>query len=116
MTNTAVVNPETMYALLREIAAKGLAAPATLVQGVAKGLGIELLFLPGCSPDLNLIGRPWRLIKREALYGRYHPTFADFKRAIEETMSELGGKHEDKLASLMTLTFQVFDNVSLIAA
>ena len=128
VTNTTVVNAETMGQLLREIAGRGLAMPVTLVldnaryqkcalvQDLAKSLSIELLYLPGYSPNLNLIERLWRFIKREALYGRYHPTFADFKAAIEGTISALGGKHKDKLASLLTLNFQVFDDVSLLAA
>lgn len=128
VTNTTVVNALTMCELLRQIAGQGLAGPVTvvldnaryqkcaLVQELAATLGIELLFLPGYSPNLNLIERLWRFIKREALYGRYHATFADFQKAIEETIGELGGKHKDKLASLMTLNFQVFDDVSLLAA
>jgi transposase len=128
VTNTTVVNTETMCALLRKIAAQGLVGPVTVVldnaryqrnkvvQALADTLGIELLFLPSYSPNLNLIERLWRFIKRDALYGRYHATFADFKGAIEETISQLGGKHKDKLASLMTLNFQVFDDVSLLAA
>jgi transposase len=128
VTNTTVVNTETMCELLRKIATQGLVGPVTLVldnaryqrnqavQALADALGIELLFLPGYSPNLNLIERLWRFIKREALYGRYHATFADFKAAIEETISHLDSKHKDKLASLMTLNFQVFDDVSLLAA
>jgi transposase len=128
VTNTTVVNTETMCALLRKIAAEGLVGPVTLVldnaryqrnkvvQALAEALGIELLFLPSYSPNLNLIERLWRFIKRDALYGRYHATFADFQGAIEETIRQLGGKHKDKLASLMTLNFQVFDDVSLLAA
>ena len=128
VTNTTVVNAETMCALLRKIAARGLAGPVTLVldnaryqkcalvQDLAKTLGIDLLYLPGYSPNLNLIERLWRLIKREALYGRYHPTFADFKAAVEKTVGELGGELKDKVASLMTLNFQVFKDVPLLAA
>lgn len=127
-TNTTVVNALTMCELLRAIAALGLSGPVTvvldnaryqkcaLVQELAKSLGITLLYLPSYSPNLNLIERLWRFIKRDALYGRWHPTFADFKAAIEQTISELGGKHKDRLASLRTLNFQVFDDVSLLAA
>jgi transposase len=128
VTNTTVVNALTMCELLGKIAERGLAGPVTVVldnaryqkcavvKETAAKLGIALLYLPSYSPNLNLIERLWRFIKREALYGRWHPTFADFKGAIEATISSLGGKHKDKLASLMTLEFQVFDDVSLLAA
>jgi transposase len=128
VTNTTVVNTETMCALLRKLAAQGLSGPITVVldnaryqrnavvQTLAASLGIELLFLPSYSPNLNLIERLWRFTKREALYGRYHATFADFQAAIQDTLSQLSTKHKDKLADLMTLNFQVFDNVSLLTA
>jgi transposase len=126
--NTGVVNSETMCELLRKIAARGLGGPVTLVldnakyqhsaavKALALSLGMELLYLPGYSPNLNLIERLWRFIKREALYGRYHANFADFKGAVEEVIGQLPSKHKDKLASLLTLNFQVFDSVSLLAA
>jgi transposase len=128
VTNTAVVNTETMGDLLRKIAGRGLRGPVTLVldnaryqhnaavKALAASLKIELLLLPGYSPNLNLIERLWRFIKREALYGRYHANFADFKAAIEEVIDQMPTKHKGKLASLSTLNFQVFDNVSLLAA
>jgi transposase len=128
VTNTTVVNTETMCELLRKLAAQGLVGPVTVVldnaryqrnavvQGLAASLGIELLFLPSYSPNLNLIERLWRFTKREALYGRYHATFADFQAAIQDVLGKLSTKHEAKLASLMTLNFQVFDDVSLMAA
>jgi len=128
VTNTTVVNTETMCELLRKLAAKGLSGPVTvvldnaryqrnaLVQGLASSLGVELLFLPSYSPNLNLIERLWRFTKGETLYGRYHATFADFRGAIEETLGQVSGKHKEKLDSLMTLNFQVFENVSLLTA
>src|SRR5450432_4209699 len=101
ITNTTVVNTETMCELLRKIAALGLTGPITLVldnaryqrnavvQALAEQVEITLLFLPSYSPNLNLIERLWKFIKRRALYGRYHPTFADFRGAIEETLEGL---------------------------
>jgi transposase len=128
VTNTTVVNTETMSELLRKIAALRLTGPITLVldnaryqhnaavKALATQLGITLLFLPSYSPNLNLIERLWKFIKRRALYGRYHPSFADFRRAIEETLDSLSTTHAEGLKTLMTLNFQKFENVSLMAA
>jgi transposase len=128
VTNTTVVNTETMCELLRKIADLGLTGPITLVldnaryqrnavvQALAAQLGITLLFLPSYSPNLNLIERLWKFTKRRALYGRYHPTFRDFQAAIQEVLDGLSTKYSQQLASLMTLNFQQFDDVSLMAA
>jgi transposase len=128
VTNITVVNTETMCELLRKIATEGLMGPITLVldnaryqrntvvQTLAKELGITLLFLPSYSPNLNLIERLWKFIKRRALYGRYHPTFAGFRAAIEETIDGLSTTHADQLKTLMTLNFQQFKDVSLMTA
>lgn len=128
VTNTTVVNTETMCELLREIAAQGLTGPITLVLDnaryqrnavvmvLAEQLGIRLMFLPSYSPNLNLIERLWKFTKRRSLYGRYHPTFADFRAAIEQTLAGIPTQHAPNLASLMTLNFQRFENVSLMAA
>jgi transposase len=128
VTNTTVVNTETMSELLEKIAAQGLVGPVAVVldnaryqrnatvQARAKTLGIDLVYLPSYSPNLNLIERLWRLIKRRTLYGKYYPAFAEFKAAIEQTVSDLPTKHKDSLQSLMTHNFQQFENVSLLAA
>jgi transposase len=128
VTNTTVVNTETMCQLLRKIAASGLTGPITLVldnaryqrnavvQALASQLGITLLYLPSYSPNLNLIERLWKFIKRRAVYGRYHPTFADFQAAIQQTLDGLSTTHAEQLKTLMTLKFQTFEDVSLLAA
>jgi transposase len=128
VTNTTVVNTETMCELLRKIAGSGLSGPITLVldnaryqrnaivEALAKELGIRLLFLPSYSPNLNLIERLWRFIKRRALYGRYHPTFVEFQAAIQEVLDGLSMAYAEDLKTLMTLNFQQFEDVSLLAA
>jgi transposase len=128
VTNTTVVNTETMCELLRKIAALGLSGPIALVldnaryqhnavvEALAKELGIALKFLPSYSPNLNLIERLWKFIRRRALYGRYHPTFAEFQAAIEEVIDGIPTTHAGALETLMTLNFQLFEDISLMAA
>jgi len=88
----------------------------TVIQAMAEQLGITLLYLPSYSSNLNLIERRWKFIKRRALYGRYHPTFAEFQAAIREVLDGLPTTHADSLKSLMTLNFQRFEDVPLMAA
>ena len=38
------------------------------------------------------------------------------REAIEQVIGQMPSKHKGRLASLLTLNFQVFDNVSLLAA
>ena len=128
VTNTTVVNTETMCELLRTVAGSGLTGAITLVldnaryqrnaivEALAKELGIRLLFLPSYSPNLNLIERLWKFVKRRALYGRYHPTFAEFQAAIQEVLDGLPTTHSARLERLMTLNFQQLEDVSLMAA
>jgi len=128
VTNTTVVNTETMCQLLREVASRGLKGPITfvldnakyqrnaVVQALAAELRITLLYLPSYSPNLNLIERLWKFIKRQQLYGKYHACFDDFRTAIETCISEIPTVHRQRLESLMTLKFQTFENVSLLAA
>ncbi|MFO0842615.1 MAG: ECF-type sigma factor [Gemmataceae bacterium] len=53
---------------------------------------------------------------RTAAYGRYHPTFAEFRAAVQDVLDRVPTTHAEKLASLMTHNFQEFDAVSLLAA
>ena len=128
VTNTTVVNTETMGQLLRAIAAERWVGPVTVVldnaryqrnqvvQELAAELGIRLLYLPSYSPNLNLIERLWGFTKRRSVSGRYHPDFASFRAAIEDTLAGIPTTHVEALESLMTLEFQTFEDVSLLAA
>ena len=87
-----------------------------MAQGSASRSGLTLLSLPPYSPNLNLIERLWKFVKRRAFCGRYQPTFAQFQAAIQEVLDGLSTTHAEKLKSLMTLKFQRFEDVSLMAA
>ena len=126
--NTTYITATSVCALLHKIAALGGSVPVTLVldnaryqrcalvQDAAKQLGIELLFLPSYSPNLNLIERLWKFVKKEVLNSRHHQDFKTFQGAIDGCLADLPTKHREKLATLMTHNFQTWDNVSILNA
>jgi len=73
-------------------------------------LGIELLFLPPSSPNLNLIERLWRFVRKECLYNTYYEHFDAFKQAITQCLAETTGRHQAALNHLLTLEFQTFES------
>jgi transposase len=79
----------------------------------AAELGIELLFLPPYSPNLNLIERLWKFVKKEVLYSKYYDNFEKFKAAITNCLEETETKHQKALKSLLTLKFQTFTQSSI---
>ena len=85
-----------------------------LVQAVAPELGIELLFLPSYSPNLNLIERLWRFVKKQCLYSKYHPDSASFQQAIMTCIQQAPTKHKEALEQLLTLRFKTFREVPVI--
>jgi transposase len=80
-------------------------APAVLKAAAA--LRIQLLYLPTYSPNLNLIERLWKMLKRKVARNRFYPTFAEFRSAVQHFLDNLG-QYQDELASLMTERFQLF--------
>jgi transposase len=128
ITTAGTVSAETMSALLVKIAALGLQGPITLVLdnaryqhcalviAVAKSLNIQLEFLPSYSPNLNLIERLWKFVKKQVLYGRHYATFAEFCTAIDGCLAKIRTEHREPLKSLMTHNFQTFDPASFLAA
>jgi transposase len=47
-----------------------------------KSSRIELVFLPAYSPNLNLIERLWKWMKKKVINTFYYPTFCEFKQAV----------------------------------
>jgi transposase len=128
VTNDGYINAESVCALLRAVAGAAVGLPITLVlddaryqkcalvQASAESLGIELLYLPSYSPNLNLIERLWRFVRKESLNSIYYETFEGFTAAIDECLDQLPTKHKVEMEALLTHKFQSFGNVPLLAA
>jgi transposase len=64
----------------------------------------ELEPLPTYSPNLNLIERLWKFLRKKA-FTRWHRTFEDMAAAVSEVLDHLEGYREE-LESLMIERFQ----------
>lgn len=51
------------------------------IQEFAKGLAIELHYLPPYSPNLNPVERLWKLMHERVTYNQYYATFKEFTEA-----------------------------------
>lgn len=129
VANHSYINAESVCLLLRAVA--GAATPGVpitvvldnaryqkcaVVAALAVELGIELLYLPSYSPNLNLIERVWKFVKAECLRTKYYDSYDKFHAAIQHCLDELPTTHKAAMASLLTHNFQTFENVSLLAA
>ena len=128
VANHSYINAESVGALLRQVAAAGLPKPITLVldnaryqrcelvQSLARSLRIELLFLPSYSPNLNLIERLWKFVKKACLASRVLSDYEIFTQTIDACLNSLGTKYEEQMATLLTLNFQIYDDEPVLAA
>jgi hypothetical protein len=85
-----------------------------LVQAVVQELGIAWLFLPSYSPDLNLIERLWRFVKKQCVYSKDYPDSTSFQQAILTCIQQAPTMHKEELNLLLTLRLQTFQEVSVI--
>ncbi len=79
------------------------------VQEQAAQPGIELLFLPPYSPNLNLIERLRKFVKKECLYSKYYDNFEKFQKAVSDCLEQAPAQHRQEIQSLLTLKFQTFE-------
>jgi transposase len=129
VTNHSYINAQSVCLLLRAVAeAATPGIPITLVldnaryqkcalvQELAGQLGIELLYLPSYSPNLNLIERVWKFVKADCLRTKFYDKYDKFHAAIQQCLDDLPSKHKAAMDTLLTHQFQTFENVSLIPA
>ena len=76
------------------------------VKILAEKLGIKLLFLPPYSPNLNLIERVWKFLKK-ILKNKYKPNSTDFVEKINNTCWKFNSIFKEKLSSLLNNKIQI---------
>ena len=122
VTNDTYINQHVFCTFLDKIATtyEGEGKPITLILDnakyqkcqlvfdKAKELGIDLVYLPAYSPNLNLIERLWRFVKKQILYSQHYDQFTTFKNSIDTCIAALGTQFKTNMESLMTLQFQLF--------
>jgi transposase len=127
ITNTGYINSYSVCKLLVKITQKCGNLPVSivldnaryqrckLVQETAKLFDIELLYLPAYSPNLNLIERLWKFVKKKCLYSKYYSDFDSFTEAISQCLAKTSGCYKKELDSLLSLNFQSFSKSHIIA-
>jgi len=120
VTNDTYINAYSFCELLWDISCRYSNVPITLVLDnaryqkcalvfyFAKLLDIELLYLPAYSPNLNLIERLWKFVKKKCLYSKYYDNFDAFKKSIIDCLNKTDTEHKGELDTLLTLRFQTF--------
>jgi transposase len=73
----------------------------------------RLVFLPAYSPNLNLIERLWKFLRKKAL-NRWHKTFEAMQAAVADVLDHLDN-YRDELATLMTERFPIVEVKEAIA-
>ena len=124
LTNTTTVNAWSLVDLFRKLRKVHPVQPITLVldnakyqrcyvtQAAANMLNIELLFLPPYSPNLNLIERVWKFLRKKCLNAKYYPVFSEFVEGIKSCIQKFEGVFREELHSLLSWNFQTLPKVT----
>jgi transposase len=126
IANDSYITSTQVVALLEKIAEKYIGKPIAIVLDNARyqkcalvidkaiELGIQLLYLPTYSPNLNLIERVWKFVKSQVLNAVYIETFDEYSNTIASFIETIEIDHAEKMASLVTEKFQLFDKYKKI--
>jgi transposase len=121
LTNATYINAETLIVFLKLLKNNFCDKPLIIVldnaryqhclavEAMAQKLGIQLMFLPPYSPNLNIIERLCKFTKKKILYAKYYDKPKEFHQAIENSFPDINKNFKKQLKSLLTLKFQFFD-------
>jgi len=85
---------------------------AESVKEEAKRLKIKLVFLPPYCPNLNLIERLWKFLKKKLKKNKFYDTFEKFINAIYKFFKNIK-QHKKELKRLLTLNFEIIQSESV---
>jgi len=126
VTNDSSINALSVCELLRKLRTRFPDIPITLILDNARyqkcrivgefaaELNLDVLYLPAYSPNLQLIERLWKFVKKTCLYSKYYADFDAFKAAISDCLAHTHDTYKEELDSLLTLKFQTFTEVEKV--
>lgn len=79
-----------------------------LVKEFLRTSKVELVFLPPYSPNLNLIERLWKFMKKKVLHNKYYEKYDDFKKAVGSFFGNIN-EFSNELETLLTNEFNILD-------
>lgn len=85
-----------------------------ILQQWAEQQRVEFVFLPPYSPNLNLIERLWRLMRKKIINSFYYNNYSKFKAAIISFLDNAKA-YKTELRSLLTLNFRTVEGSSIYA-
>ena len=71
---------------------------------------IEWIKLPAYSPNLNLIERLWKLMRKKAINNVYYEKYKDFKTAILAFLNDESDAFKAELRQFIGFKLHLFDS------
>jgi transposase len=122
ITNDTYITASQVCELLRKVAEKYVDMPVYLVLDnasyqrcrivfeLAEELGINLIYIPPYSPNLNLIERLWKFLKGK-LRTQYYDDFDIFRERIDSIADSTDKECKHAIDRLISDKVQLFDDV-----